>query len=455
MSSTGKKRARKLLDEPSYFIEEYLLPDGEQVFDYQKDFMDTKSNRKLAVCGRQVGKSRMSAWIALHAAVTNPGHQIIITAKAQRQATELFNQIKTEIRKSSQTEDQWGIERSTRTEINFTNGSRIKVLPIGRDGSNIRGYSADMLIVDEAAFIQKHIFTEVLSPMLAVGDGSFILLSTPFGKQGYLYDRWDEATKEDLKTNDPKTDWYAMHVPSMANPLIDDAYIERQRNSLTKQEFQQEVLGEFVEDADGFFTRDELMNCAQSNPVQKNSSQTYLGADIASTGGDRSVYISIDSDGNIFHIESTEDTPLTDAMGRIRELDRQNDYDKIVIDATGLGQGVVDQVKESLGRKVEGFKFTNEKKQSLYNTLKNELQNGNLSYQFVSGSGEEENQMVSQCLSLEKSFTSTGKLKISHPTGGHDDYSDSLALAVWAKTRRVMARSDKESMKPFNLGSLR
>jgi len=45
-------------------------------------------------------------------------------------------------------------------------------------------------------------------------------------------------------------------------------------------------------------------------------------------------------------------------------------------------------------------------------------------------------------------------MRIEHPPNGHDDFSDALALAVWARSRKNMARSDKESMKPFTLGSL-
>jgi hypothetical protein len=147
---------------------------------------------------------------------------------------------------------------------------------------------------------------------------------------------------------------------------------------------------------------------------------------------------------------------MTDAMGRIRELDMYYDFNKIVIDSTSLGQGVVDQVKESLGNKVEGFKFTNPKKQDLYNTLKNALQNEDLSFKYIPGKDDQPgNKMVDQCLELERSFTSGGRMKIEHPPNKHDDFSDALALAVWARSRKNIARSDKESMRPFTLGSLK
>lgn len=433
--------AQRLLDEPSHFVEHYI---GIEPFDYQKEFLDADSDRKAFVSGRQVGKSRSVAWYALWRAVTYSGSEILITAKAQRQSMELFNQVKKEMRISDISSEDWGVANDTRTEIVFENGSRIVCLPVGRDGSNIRGYGTDLVIVDEAAFVNNEIFQEVLAPMLAVGDGTFILLSTPFGKKGFLYEKF----------NDPN--WYTKQVPTSANPLVDESFIEEQKQQLTSTQFKQEILGEFVESSDSFFTREELMNCAVETSVKKSSDITFLGVDLAAQGGDKSVYICIDDDGNVFNIDVKRDAPLTDAMGRIRELDSYYDFNKIIVDSTGLGEGVVDQVKEDLGRKVEGFKFTNDKKQSLYNTLKNTLQNGEISYQYIPGKSDmSENQMVAECLDLTYSYTSTGKVRIEHPTGGHDDFSDALALAVWAKSRKSFARSDKESMKPFNLGSLR
>ena len=436
----GSVDPERLLDEPAYFVEHYI---GEEPFDYQEKFMNADNDRKAFVSGRRVGKSRTAGWLALWKAVTFAGAEILVTAKAKRQSMEMFNQIVKEINNSRASKEEMGIVNKTRTEIQFDNGSRILALPVGRDGSNIRGYGGkdNMIIVDEAAFIDDEIFQQVFSPMMAVGDGDFVLLSTPFGKKGFLYERF----KED--------DWHTIQVPTSANPLVDDDFIEEQKRNLTNTQFKQEILGQFVEAADSFFTRDELMGCTADN-VEQESDITYLGVDLASSGKDESVYICIDDDGNVFHIEHTTDKPMTDAMGRIRELDMYYDFNKVVIDSTSLGQGVVDQVKESLGGKVEGFKFSNPKKQDLYNTLKNELQNGKLSYEYVPNKdGQATNKMVTQCLELERSFTSGGRMKIEHPPNSHDDFSDALALAVWAKSRKNFARSDKESMKPYTLGS--
>lgn len=434
-------QASRLLNEPSYFVEHYL---DEEPFDYQKEFMDKDDDRKVFVSGRRVGKSRTAAWLALWKAVTYEHVEVLLTAKAQRQSMELFNQVQAEMRSSEIPEDQWGVVRSTRTEINFDNGSRIIALPVGRDGSNIRGYGGpeNMIIVDEAAFIDDSIFQQVLLPMMAVGGGTFILLSTPFGKKGFLYE----------KSNDSK--WYTQQVPTSANPLISDEFIREQKENLTVMQFKQEILGQFEENADSFFQRNEIMACTEES-VTKDSDITYLGVDLASTGGDESVYVCLDDAGNVFDIEHTSDKPMTDAMGRIPELDSYYNFSSIVIDSTSLGQGTVDQVKERLGQKVSGFKFTNEKKQDLYNTLKNEIQKENISIPYVPGKNDQPgNKLVNQMLDLEYSFTSSGKMKISHPTGGHDDFPDAFSLAVWAQSKKNLARADPNSMRPFNLGEL-
>jgi len=438
---------KRLVTEPSYFVEEFI---GVEPFDYQKEFLDSANNRKLFVAGRRVGKSRSASWKALWYAITHAEAEVLLTAKTQRQSMELFRQIKSEMRGSKAESDEWGIQRETRTEINFSNGSRIVCLPLGRDGSNIRGYGADLLIVDEAAYVPEEIFQEVLMPFLAVGENQFVMISTPRGKRGFFYKRFDEAERDE-------NDYFVQQVPTWKNPRVPEKFIERQRNNLTPMQFKREIRGEFDENADAYFTEEEVTHeeVAVGHPVTRETNDAYLGVDLAHTGEDESVYISVDGNGNIFDIEHTKSKQLTDAMGRIRELDKYNQYDKILIDQTGLGAGVVDQVQEDLGQKVEGVKFTNDKKQSIYSNLKNNFQNRALTFRFEPNAGRDSNTMKQQLTALEYDYTSTGKLKIAHPSGGHDDFCDSLALAVWAKNKKNTALSDKESMKPFNLGSVR
>ena len=77
----------ELREKPSLFVENIC---GVEPFDYQKDFIDADARHRVVSSGRQVGKSRMAAWLALHHAITHAHEQVLITAPSLRQSSLLF-----------------------------------------------------------------------------------------------------------------------------------------------------------------------------------------------------------------------------------------------------------------------------------------------------------------------------------------------------------------------------
>lgn len=465
----------RILNEPSYFVEHFI---GAEPTEYQKQFLDCGENRRLFVAGRRVGKSLSSAWLALWYALTHKNGEVLITARAQRQSMNLFRTIKDEISDSNLDDAAWdsSIDRKTRTEINFSNGSIIKCLPVGRDGSTIRGEGADLLIVDEAAYIKDQIFKEVLVHFTAVGDNLFVMTSTPGGEQGYFYERFSDSTQEcpscgelmwkngdwvvcyecEKKMKAPG-DWHVTKVPTWANPHVNDGWIETQRQDLTPMQFEQEIKGNFVSAENSYFTAQEVTNdrVAVDRAVTSETDDIYLGADLAHTGDDKTVLISIDADGNVFDV-SSYDITLSQSIEKIKKLDGARDYTRIVVDETGLGAHPVEELQDSLGRKVEGYTFSsNKKKQELYSNLKKKFQNEELRYKYVPNDDTDNERLVKELLTLQYSKTSTQKTKIEAASGAHDDFADSLALAVWAMDKKNVAKSDKKTMRPFTLGDMR
>ncbi len=53
------------------------------------------------------------------------------------------------------------VVRKTRTQLHFTNGSKIVALPCGRKGRTLRGATAHFVIVDEAAFVPEEVILGV------------------------------------------------------------------------------------------------------------------------------------------------------------------------------------------------------------------------------------------------------------------------------------------------------
>lgn len=105
----------------------------------------------------------------------------------------------------------------------------------------MRGWSFNLVIVDEAARIAEEAYTDVIQPTLADVDGDLILISTPKGRNFF----WREFQRGLLDGKDIKS-WTA---PSSANP---SAQIRRAaelaRTRVPESTYRQEWLAEFVQD---------------------------------------------------------------------------------------------------------------------------------------------------------------------------------------------------------------
>jgi hypothetical protein len=444
---------QELRDKPSKFVRLFIDVDP---FIYQSEFMDNDSDRKVFVAGRQVGKSRVASWLALHHAVTHPDSLVLVTADALRQSSELFAQLQSEINNSGLSDDHWGIERMTQTEIEFEHGSRIKVVPTGRNGNKIRGFTADMIIVDEAAFVENEIFEEVIEPMTFVSDGTIVMTSTPYGASGYFYEKANEAK------SDPESRWYRTHVESDDNPEIDEEDIEEFKQGKTRAQIQREVLGEFVPAGDQFFPnhllRSTISDDTARGVVQYGGPETekrtdgnadvYLGVDLGAGGADDTVFTKVDEYGNVFDI-TINDMGVVEARKHIEQLDRYYGFEKINVDQTGIGEGPVGELRKNLGRKVEGVYLSTQKKQSVYQTLKAHMESGE-----VSIINHEDARLQLEKLGYKK--TRSNNLSIHAKEGFHDDIPDSIALAVWAlpNTAGSGSMGAQGATKPVTIGQV-
>jgi len=126
--------------------------------DWQKKFLKDRNKRIVLNCHRQSGKSTIVAVKAVHVATQLPDSTVVIISPTQRQSSLLHHTIRHLLKDIGIVPS---IDNTTSTELQ--NGSRIISLP----GSQwtIRGYTADVVIVDEAAGVDDEVFAAV-SPML-------------------------------------------------------------------------------------------------------------------------------------------------------------------------------------------------------------------------------------------------------------------------------------------------
>lgn len=314
--------------------------------DWQKTVLETKGNICLR-SGRQVGKSTVISIKAAKYALENKKKTVLVIASVERQAFLLFEKILAYLMDNYKSSIKMGKDRPTKSRLRLKNGSTIYSLPTGLTGHGIRGYTVDLLIADEAAFIYESVWNAV-TPMLAVTRGTIILLSTPFGRKGYFSRCFDDESFSNF------------HVSALDSPRADPVFLAQEKARMTKLQWQQEYLGEFVDELMQFFTDDLIIKCMRGERpgVIAKGNNYYLGVDVARMGKDESTFeiVNLLPDRKLVHVENqiTTKTLLSDTTKHILGLNNLYDFQKIFIDDEGIGVGVYDNllVEDTTKRKI-------------------------------------------------------------------------------------------------------
>ncbi len=204
----------------------------------QEKMLRANPHRVILNCSRQWGKSTVGAAVAIHRAWTRPGSTILVASPSERQSGEfvlrcrkmLFNM---------------GLEPSgdgsNAISIAFENGSRIVGVP-GKEG-RIRGFSVDLMFIDEAAFVDDSAYN-VLRPMLAATKGDLWILSMPNGKRGFFYEACTCGKN-----------WTKFTAPATQSPRIAPDFLEDERDNMSPTQFAREYLCEFNESEDAILSQ--------------------------------------------------------------------------------------------------------------------------------------------------------------------------------------------------------
>jgi len=321
--------------------------------DWQQDVMNTEGNMVLR-SGRQVGKSFIIARKAKEYALTNKKKVVMVIAFTEKQANLLFTKILRNIVDQEKKDNKKYISKPKPTKhvINLKNGTQIYCYAAGDTGFGIMGYTIDLLIADEAAWIKEEVWNSVI-PALAITRGQIWLLSTPFMSEGYYAGCFDDE------------DFTAFHQSSEECPRRDDKFLEKQKQKLTKSKYAQMYLGEFVDDAHRIFGDkwiEKVCTLEVKNYNPKDPDNAAIGVDVAGTGEDESTYEGLIRNNTVtqFHhevVEKSSEMWFTEMMINIRYLQRTYDP-RFGVDGDGLGSGIVSSAMsdDDLKRRVVDLK---------------------------------------------------------------------------------------------------
>jgi hypothetical protein len=216
--------------DPVAFARELL---GFQPDATQAQLLGTTHRRVILNCHRQWGKSTVAALRAVHQAVTREGQQVIIVSTDARHSQRLANLCRGLARRLGlRVKGDGTNERS----LAFENGSVIIPLPGKADA--VRGFTAHLLIIDEAAGVPDEVYAAA-TPMLAATDGDLWLLSTPKGKRGFFYTEWSG-------TDSAAYPWLRIEGKPADHKRISQEFLANEQRGQTAEQHEAEYGCQFV-----------------------------------------------------------------------------------------------------------------------------------------------------------------------------------------------------------------
>lgn len=421
-----KTESNAINDEQMLLLKKNFL---REMFDYQKIWFEAGKTHRIRniLKSRQIGATYYFAHEALIRALDTGNNQIFLSA-SKKQALNFRSYIVNYAKRVADVD----LKGET---IKLPNGAELIFL--GTNAATAQSYHGD-LYFDEIFWTRSFdVMRKVASAMASQAKYRQTYFSTPTTKAHPAYDFWsgkafnknrDPAERIDVDiSHDNLKDGKAFGDGQWRQIVnIFDAQargcnlfdIDALKLEYSPDEFAQLFLCEFADDDCGVFRFADLQNCltdsleewldyrpTQARPFGNN--EVWLGYDPA-LSGDRSALAIIappKMDGGIYrvlHVQTYHGEDFAKQACIIKTFCDTYNVQKISIDATGMGEGVYQEVKRFRPDAVP-VKYSQEKKTEMVMKTKNLIAKHRL--QFDAGA----NDVISSFLTIKKLATRSGR----------------------------------------------
>lgn len=236
-------RARK---DPAVFAEALV---GQPLWPHQLEVVRSSARYRVICAGRRAGKSRVFGVLALHQAFSVPGSKVLIVSAGERSAKRLFSEVAGMAAGSPVLRG--SVSDESTSTLRLSTGSTVESVPSSM--AQVRSAEADLLIVDEAAFVDAVIW-EAAEPTVIARPGSRVLLcSTPWGDSDHFFRQlWTRGLEQ------PDERVQSWHWPSSVSPLVDDVLLEDIRERSSEGYFDREYLAVWGDAEGAYFSAAEI-----------------------------------------------------------------------------------------------------------------------------------------------------------------------------------------------------
>lgn len=361
---------------------------------------------------RQCGKSILAELIGMYYCIQNKNFRCYCVEPTFNQADKML----TEVWKMCKDQPFYFKKNDIKRQIIFKNGAEIRLFSAEQGVEALQGYTCELLIIDEAAYLSEDIIDAVM-PYVNVTKGPIIMFSTPRTKSGQFYNYYSMGMSPELN-NIYSYDWVNYDVSELLSPTKLELY----RKTVDPLKFKTYYLGQFLDNESDFFG--DFSQCVKNKPTICME-QVVFGIDWAgSTGGDYTAISIIGMSGQLYDIKYFNDKDPKQTLAEILRLVAQYNPKKVTVETNSIGNIYFGLLRDELKiRNVPliGFYTDNTSKDKIISKLQVAFQNNKIMIYT-------DYELMDELQYYELTYSKTGKRVFNAKAGHHDDLIMSLAI---------------------------
>lgn len=465
---------------------------------------DEKHRNITILAARSAGKTYAVALGTTKMCIDNPDYEVIFFAPKAAQATRILEQIQSICHKCKDTlykEIDWA--NSNKADFKFFNGSRMRALGAA-DGTQVEGYHAPMVVIDEAHAVSSEFYNKKISPMLKAASNPKVIKIGISLFRNHFYESchnptwtnlvfpWDKC--ENLfnagTTTIDGVDYPTTIINDMPLSYKQERFPNHKEyhfpseNNISEEDFDTQYEMKWVDSISKFLTDKDLESMVGEHKYMQvgvEGEEYYFGLDLAGglliNQGIKRDYSSLvivrkhmDGMKEVVRCEEWQGDivdQMEEIVAMIHPTEGRFKCRFGTADYGSLGPAVVDILSRS-GLPIAGIRYRASEpstgmpyKMALFDNLFTELRSGYFKYPC-------EHDMATNYLlkkhmeewsALERKVNTNGNIQIAAPanTDEHDDACNACVLAVWAadkmqdELRRITRRGLLERLVSPNI----
>jgi len=294
---------------------------------------------------------------------------------------------------------------------------------------NLEGFGYDKIFINEAGIVLKndYLWHNAIAPMMWDFQPSVVIGGTPKGKGLF----WELSERGKDKEQE---DYAFFHFTSFDNPFLPKKVMTDEIKTMPDRVREQEVYARFMDDTGIVFRNIKTIATARFEKP-KQGRMYVMGVDLAKHQ-DYTVIAVYDRQKKeqVYQYRFNKlDWPTQ--KKRIKETSRHFNRAVVYIDATGLGDPIVDDLVRD-GIPVEPVKFTNQSKKELIEKMVIFIEQERIKIIPIE-------ETINEFTNFTYDITSSGRVSYNAPQGFHDDIVIAHCLAVSSLYEPVQVRRPK------------